>query len=280
MINARLSDRTFARLSNSSLARKLLLPKGIEILTTSERQRSRWLEIGVPRDRVEVTGNLKVDALTLNDRNPFDSKTLRHQFGFPENSFVLTGISTWEGEEEMLVDVLKELRKKKIAAHLLLIPRHAERRGNVAAMLSQKVAHYHLRTQSVQAPHGTLGYLADTTGELSSLIQCSDLAFCGKTLPPHRGGQNPIEPVSLGIPLVLGPNFQNFRQTCKDLLVHQAVLTAESLQGVKSALLSLAQSQSKRIQLRQHALAWMDAQGSPSVRTLEKIHLLLSHPSK
>ena len=42
----------------------------------------------------------------------------------------------------------------------------------------------------------------------------------GKTLDPNDGGQNPIEPVALALPLVMGPNNQNFRETCFDLLSH------------------------------------------------------------
>ena len=92
-----------------------------------------------------------------------------------------------------------------------------------------------------KAPAETLVYLADTTGELSTLIQCADLALGGKTLHPNRGGQNPIEPIALGIPLVLGPNYQNFHQTCSDLLVHDAIrITTESAEDAKSSLVELA----------------------------------------
>jgi len=276
IINARLSDNTFARLCRSSLARKLLLPKGLEILTTSERQCARWSEVGVPDDRLQVVGNLKVDAVTSSSENRVSPTQLKLAFGFKESSLVIAGISTWPGEEELLVETIGQLRDEQIDARLLLIPRHAERRKQVATMLQNKNICHHLRTVSRDAPDGTLVYLADTTGELGTLIQCADLALGGKTLPPNRGGQNPIEPIALGIPLVLGPNFQNFHQTCGDLQVHEAVRTAESAMEAKSILLELARSSEEREKLRLSALAWMNAQGSPSVRTLEKIYTLLS----
>ena len=117
-------------------------------------------------------------------------------------------------------------------------------------MLESKDVSYHLRTHSAQAPENTLVYLADTTGELATLIQCADLALGGKTLPPNRGGQNPIEPISLGVPLVLGPNYQNFHQTCGDLLVHNALIAAKSADETKSCLIELAKSPEKRTVLR------------------------------
>ena len=228
IINARLSDRTFQRLTGSTTARRILLPKGLEILTTSERQFSRWTEIGIPEQNVQIVGNLKVDAVPNISKNRSDLNALRKEFGFADNSLVIAGISTWPGEEELLVETMQQLRKDQIDARVLLIPRHAERRHKIASMLLQKDVAHHLRTHSPQAPNGTLVYLADTTGELATLIQCTDLAFGGKTLHPNRGGQNPIEPIALGIPLVLGPNFQNFQQTCGDLLVHDAIRITKS----------------------------------------------------
>ena len=94
VINARLSDRTYQRLSESPMARKLLLPEGLEILTTSERQASRWVEIGVQNKCVQVVGNLKVDAVPATNNGTLDAKELKLQFGFKEDSLVITGVST------------------------------------------------------------------------------------------------------------------------------------------------------------------------------------------
>ena len=109
IINARLSDRTFDRLCRSSTARKLLLPKGLEILTTSERQSSRWIEIGIDQSHVQVVGNLKVDAVSSvpSDVCP---KQLRNEFGFAQDSLIIAGISTWPGEEELLIETMEQVR--------------------------------------------------------------------------------------------------------------------------------------------------------------------------
>jgi 3-deoxy-D-manno-octulosonic-acid transferase len=275
VINARLSDRSFQRLSRSSLARKLLLPRGLEILTTSERQRARWLEIGVDEKHIQIVGNLKVDAVDATVEQDTKPEELRISLGFEKDSLVLAGISTWPGEEELLVKALRQIRKHNIDARLLLIPRHAERRRSIGSMLDQTKLPYHARTSCHQAPQGTLVYLADTTGELFKLIHCADLALGGKTFPPNQGGQNPIEPIALGIPLILGPNYQNFRQTCSELLVHDAIRTTENEQEAITALVELALHPEIRSQLCSSALDWIQSQGSPSKQTLEKIYSLL-----
>jgi 3-deoxy-D-manno-octulosonic-acid transferase len=233
----------------------------------------------VTREHIEIVGYLKVDAVPPLSSLKVTPEELRHQFGFKENSLVIAGISTWPGEEELLIETMEKLRDQQLDARILLIPRHAERRKKIISMLESRNVSYHLRTHSAQAPENTLVYLADTTGELATLIRCADIALGGKTLPPNRGGQNPIEPISLGIPLVLGPNYQNFHQTCGDLMVHNALIAAKSAKDTQSSLSELAKNPQKRDTLRTRALEWIHAQGSPSEQTLKKIDRLLSSSS-
>lgn len=79
----------------------------------------------------------------------------------------------------------------------------------------------------------------------------------------------------MGIPLILGPNYQNFRQTCGDLLVHDAIRTTEDEQEARTALVELALDADARNQLRSSALEWIQSQGFPSEQTLDKIYRLL-----
>ena len=94
---------------------------------------------------------------------------------------------------------------------------------------------------------------------------------------PTAVGKIPIEPIALGIPLVLGPNYQNFHQTCSDLLVHDAIRITESAEEAKSSLVELARSGPERQMISQQARDWMESQGSPSQQTLEKIYSLLKN---
>ena len=127
------------RLCRSSTARKLLLPKGLEILTTSERQSSwAWIEIGIGLPHVQVVGNLKVDAVSSSVPVDVCPKQLRNEFGFAQDSLIIAGISTWPGEEELLIETMELVRGEQIDARILLIPRHAERRKKIASMLEQK----------------------------------------------------------------------------------------------------------------------------------------------
>ena len=271
IINARLSDRSYSRLRKLKGLHPLLLPKNLQVITASERQTKRWKSLGLPPEKALTSGNLKIDAVDLSRAATKGRASLIKEFGFDQESVVIAGISTWPGEEKMLIEITQSLRLENLDVRLLLVPRHAERRNDVIKTLQTCELPNHIRTQTQSAPDGNVVYLGDTTGELSQLIRVADLGFMGKTLPPNRGGQNPIEPVALQIPLVVGPHFQNFHETCTDMFLHQAAIECRTSGDVIKELRLLANDREKRTELKIKAMQWMDKQGSPSIFTFDTI---------
>ena len=276
IVNARLSDRSFSRLGSLGIFRNLLLPNNLRILASSEKQRQRWITIGLDEQRTCNTGNLKVDIAPHNPTTEAIKNRKKEELGFSTSSIVLVGISTWPGEEEFLLQCLTEIRDKKLDARLLLIPRHAERREEIVDNLNAFPFPFQQRTCPDENQPDTLVDLADTTGELNKLIQSADLAFLGKTLPPRHEGQNPIEPISIGLPLVVGPKCTNFSETCDELLIRGAVQQGESFIKVKKIILQLFQSESQRKKMRQAGLDWRKDQGSPTRKTCKELENYLT----
>lgn len=278
IINARLSDRSYSRLRKIPFLHPLIFPKNLTIVTASERQSGRWKSLGLPEASVRTAGNLKIDAVRKDEFDRGEKNQLIEEFGFSEDSIVLAGISTWNGEEKLLIEIAQSLRLENIDLRLLLIPRHAERREQVIRTLHSCQLPFQVRSQGKQAVEGNVVYLADTTGELSRLIRAADFGFLGKTLPPNQGGQNPIEPIALGLPLVVGPNHQNFHETCTDMFLQGAALQTHDEGEVRRTLMDLAKSEEKRAHLRNASREWMRRQGSPSDYTLELIRERLAGP--
>jgi len=275
VINARLSDRSLGRLQFLRFLHGLLLPPHIRILASSEKQQERWTGLGLGSGQVRVTGNLKVDAIPDLPSGEQGKEELLAELGFSTDSLVIAGISTWPGEEEALLSSVESLRKEGLDARLLLVPRHAERREEISATLTASGLSFNLRTRKRKAEPGTIVYLADTTGELFRLIRVADLAFIGKTLPPNGGGQNPIEPVSLGIPLVIGPAYQNFRETCSELFSQEAALKARDTKETLEMIRKLALNEELRRSTSSAGKAWIAKQGSPTETTLDILADLL-----
>ena len=273
--NARLSDRSFSRLRFFRFLHGILLPPTLRILASSEKQLDRWLSLGLGSGQAKVTGNLKVDSASQSPPTKETKQKLKDEFGFSEKSFVLVGVSTWPGEEEILLESIGELRKDNFDARLLLIPRHAERREEVRKLISASGLPFNLRSEARRAETGTIVYLVDTTGELPRLIGAGDIAFLGKTLPPNNGGQNPMEPISTGLPLVVGPAYQNFRESCAELFSHGAAFKAEKKEEVKKLIREFAGDEKKNAEARDACFEWIGKQGSPTGTTLKILHEIL-----
>ena len=275
IINGRLSNRSYNRLKYAGLLRKLLIPDNLHVLASSEEQKKRWCNIGLNKNRVTSTGNLKIDAISIRPPKTEEKNNLKNEMGFPENSIILAGISTWPGEEKFLLDSIQKIRNDKIDARLLLIPRHAERRTEIIEEINSFNFSFHQRTSKSESTGENIVYLADTTGELLELIKAADIAFLGKTLPPRGEGQNPLEPISAGIPVVLGPKCTNFSEIVESLLSFSAAHQGCSINETKNLLFQILKDPEKRHDMHEAGIEWKIKQGSPSITTLGIIKEML-----
>jgi 3-deoxy-D-manno-octulosonic-acid transferase len=264
IVNARMSGRSFARVSKAGSFRRLLVPPELHVMASAAQEAEKWRKVGIRSDRLSTTGNLKFDCQPEETLDAKAKNELLMEFGFlPEETasrpLVLFGVSTWPGEEEALIQFVAENANHDPPVRLVLTPRHAERGDEVAALLDKHRISWRRRSNETGAKgDGSLVYLADTTGELSRLVQVSDLVFVGKTLPPNEGGQNPVEAASFGIPLVFGPNTQNFSEMCRSLAETGAGIRVTDEEGLRKVLAGLLQDEGKRIAMGSAARRWKE----------------------
>jgi 3-deoxy-D-manno-octulosonic-acid transferase len=219
-INARISDRSFARLRAFRPAAKLMLRGITRLLPASTDDEARFAALGVPRERMGATGNIKLDVRIprLADE---ERAQLRRELGLPPGAPVLLGSSTWPGEEAALVATLQRARAAGQPCALLVVPRHAERRMEIEREVAAAGLRFHFRSRGPARGEVDVA-VGDTTGELRRLTQLADLVFVGKSLPPHTEGQTPVEAAALEKPILFGPGMSNFRIISRDLLAHGA----------------------------------------------------------
>lgn len=213
-INARLSDRSYRQLRRVRALAPRLMGGLARVLPVSAQDEERFRALGFPPEKLFTTGNMKLDPI-IAPLEAAQRASLRRELGLGEG-LVLLGSSTWDGEETALAQALKAARSRGLKVSLLLVPRHAERRDEVAAALARSGLRFHLRSHGA-APREMDITVGDTTGELRALTQLADVVFCGKSLPPHDGGQSPVEAASLGKPLIFGPRMTNFREIARVL---------------------------------------------------------------
>ena len=74
-------------------------------------------------------------------------------------------------------------------------------------------------------------FLLDTIGELPAAYMLADAVFVGRSLVP-LGGSNPLEPVALGKPAVIGPHHENFAGVVAELVAAGGLVVSEDPMGV------------------------------------------------
>jgi len=268
-INARISDRSFRRLGRFPPFARFVLGGMTRLLAASEQDAERFREMGFPAERIEVTGNIKLDV-SIAALDHVSRSRLRRELGLPEEGLVLLGSSTWPGEEAALVDALVAARSKGTRASLLLVPRHAERRLEIEHLLKGTGLSFHFRSKG-PAPAQVDIAVGDTTGELRSMTQLADLVFVGKSLAPHTEGQTPVEAATLGKPVLFGTGMANFRSISIDLLDLGAARTVASPADLREVSCALLGDRAARDAMAAAAAGWKRANGGGVERTLAAI---------
>jgi 3-deoxy-D-manno-octulosonic-acid transferase len=254
LINARISNRTFLRYRLLGGLAAPILDQISYVLSSDQISVDRCREMGIPQHRIKIAGNIKFDNEIVElgeDARLF----LRRELGFGEHDLIILGSSTWQGEEEMLLDALKRCQEIDVRWKLLLVPRHAERGGSVAALLQASGFKWHRRTRGKAG--GTVDVcLVDTTGELQTLTPVASLAFIGKSLSPNTGGQSPLDAACCGIPIIYGNRMTNFPDICSSLESSKCAVRVPDATVAIGAMVALARDENKRKSFAKNLVEW------------------------
>ena len=164
----------------------------------------------------------------------------------------------------------KSVRARGVACSLLIVPRHAERRGDIEKLLKEANVTYHFRSRGTAAEAVDIA-VADTTGELRRLTQLADLVFVGKSLPPNEGGQTPVEAAALEKPLLFGPRMSNFRPIAAELLAEGAAREVADEAALSKEVGALLQDSLQRGAMAAAAGRWHRRNAGAVDRTVEVI---------
>jgi 3-deoxy-D-manno-octulosonic-acid transferase len=183
----------------------------------------------------------------------------------PPGAPVLLGGSTFPGEEAVLGRVARDLAAEFPDLFLIAVPRHVERAGEAVADLEAAGLAVARRT----APEGKEGCRAlavDTTGELRSWYRVATVVFVGKSLL-SKGGQNPVEPIVAGKPVLFGPHMENFAPLAGQLADKGGALAVADEAALAGAVRRLLRSPEERERMAAAGLRVVDAHRGATDRT-------------
>lgn len=230
MVNARVSDRSFPRYRALSWFWRPVLDDVAVFIPQSRMDGERLVAIGADPARVDPPGALKFDRAAPEPAAE-RKRLLRASLGIGPDAPVIFLGSIHDGEQEAIRAALMA-RDKIRGARIVIAPRRVEDTGWIERALEGSGLRALLKTRMSGADTGAdIVPVVDTFGELFDLYGAADAAFVGGSLIAH-GGQNPLEPAANGVPCLLGPHMNNFRDAV-ELLTRaggaQTVHSAEEL---------------------------------------------------
>jgi 3-deoxy-D-manno-octulosonic-acid transferase len=282
LVNARLSARSERRYRRF---RFFIAPtfRLLDLVCVPEKEDAkRWAALGVSQDRIRLTGSIKYDPAGLDQiaesQETAHSAPLNHLD--PEGP-VLFGGSTHRGEEEILATVFLRLRQEFSSLRLFVAPRHVERLREIRAQLDALGLRVALASEARAGRESNAPdcLLLDTTGELQRWYGIATVVFIGKSLTAH-GGQNPVEPILAGKPVVLGPHMENFATLAKALVSKKGAIQVNDVSSLERALAELLRDSEAQERLVQNAHEVLSEHRGATARAAALIHHLGSEYGK
>ncbi|MDL5038855.1 3-deoxy-D-manno-octulosonic acid transferase [Comamonas resistens] len=222
LANARLNEKSEAGALKMGLISKPAYAALAAVWAQSEDDARRLRNVGAKVSA--VLGNLKFDAQP-DEQLMSRAANWRHGLRLAHQKPVVLFASSREGEELLLLEQLQKQPDLAGAVQWLIVPRHPQRFDAVAQLIADAGFGVSRRSQwghaadAGDAPplqDGSL-WLGDSLGEMPLYYGLSHLALMGGSFEP-LGGQNLIEALACGTPVILGPHTFNFSQA-SDLAV-------------------------------------------------------------
>lgn len=233
IINARLSKKSYQNYRKVMWLFKTMSQHITLLLCQTEQDKQRFIRLGIPESRVEITGSIKLDQ-TIPPEVFTLSAALKTQLG---ERPIWIAASTHEGEEKLLLNTHKQLLANAPQSLLILVPRHPERFDSVANLIESMNMTQVRRTSNQAVTMETQVYLADTMGEMLVLLGAANVCFMGGSLIGEKvGGHNVLEPVSLGLPTITGPSYFNFQLIVDELANEGKVKIISNITALRNAL--------------------------------------------
>jgi 3-deoxy-D-manno-octulosonic-acid transferase len=149
---------------------------------------------------------------------------------------VLFGGSTHRGEEKLLAQVFLRLRQRFQSLCLFIAPRHVERVREIRKQLESLSLHVRFSSEAETHPNAKPDcVLLDKTGELRLWYGIATVVFVGKSLTAH-GGQNPVEPIAVGVPVIFGPHMENFATLARELVSKNGAIQVSDETSLEQAV--------------------------------------------
>jgi 3-deoxy-D-manno-octulosonic-acid transferase len=286
-VNGRLSERSFRGFKRALSFSAGMLSGFLEtvlsdatlFLMQSAGDAERLIALGAPKDRVQVTGNLKYD-LALPGAGKLCA-WLETEVARDGRRPVFLAGSVLANEEALILRAFALVEQEFPRALFILAPRKPEQFNNAAAIVEQSGRKLLRRSDLslngagssiLNVPGNVL--LLDSIGELAELYRLADAVFVGGSLVPS-GGHNILEPAAFGRVPIYGPSMENFREMAGKFLAAGAAIQVSTPAELGAAWKNLLKDTASAARMGEAARNLVDQNRGATDRVLEQLELVL-----
>lgn len=272
LVNARLSERS-AKSYRRILPLMHKMLNSINLIAAQfQADAERFIALGFPAEKMRVTGSLKFD-LTLPLSLTEQAQHWRKIWG--ENRPVWIAASTHPGEEEFILQAFTEARRFFPDLLLVSIPRHVDRVPQLEQLYNSQTYKIIKRSDHNQSKMSSADiFIGDTMGELLIFYAAADLAFIGGSLV-EKGGQNPLEPAAIGLPILTGPYTFNFATITEQLKQRHVEIQVTNAKELAEQVIALLSDPERRQQMSHEAKKFVAENKGSVLKQMQLIENLL-----
>jgi 3-deoxy-D-manno-octulosonic-acid transferase len=231
----------------------------------------------VGAQQVSVQGNVKFDAA------PADALVQQGRAWRADGTRAVVMLaSSREGEETLFLEQIRSLAQSSIAraainsgVQWMLVPRHPQRFDEVAQLVAQAGFSVSRRSQWGAAPSAADVWLGDSLGEMALYYGMADVALLGGSFAP-LGGQNLIEAIASGCPVVMGPHTFNFADAAQTAEQQGAAARADGMPQALDYAVVLSADPARLQAMQQAGAQWLATSRGATQRMARAVVKLLN----
>ncbi|UCD15351.1 MAG: 3-deoxy-D-manno-octulosonic acid transferase [Candidatus Omnitrophota bacterium] len=272
IVNGRISNKAFRQYKYVKPFIKRTLDSCNYIGVQNQFYKQRFVSLGCKEEKITISGNMKFESLSFDENRLLEVKNKFTPLLKSNLKILITAASTHHPEEEIILDIYKDLIKTSQNTFLLIAPRHIKRVPAIEkTALSLGFNPVRISKLESPPPEDKNVFILDIIGELIYFYSISDICFVGGSLIKH-GGQNILEPIYFLKPTVFGPHMDNFADITEVVLNKGAGIKVTDPQKLKEVFLELIKDTSLRNNLRCKCIEVFQGEK----QSLEKnLHLIL-----
>lgn len=276
LFNGRISRRSYRMYRLLRFFFKDVLKNFDALCVRSAPDRDRLLSLGAEPETTHVVGDLKFHQMGNVSRVRRQREELKATLQLPEKSPILIAGSTHEGEEEIVLQVYKDLKLNFPGLVLILAPRHVQRFSRVEALLKSQGVGWVRRSKIGTEAGSKEVVLLDSIGELAAVYGLGTAIFVGGSFG-KVGGHNIMEVFAQGKGVVFGPDMENFSEIARLAVETGAGIQVTDATELREALRRLLNSPDLQRKMGKAGTAFVALHQGALEKTVEAVKKLLEN---